>query len=225
MKSGVLIWGGRSQARLSILLLEQMGFSKNRIYIFDPTVPYFEIDNVPITKEIENFREIFPNLNYFVVAIGGEFGRVRASIGLNLSKLGLVPLNIVSENATIHPTATIGVGVQILQGAQICPYSILGDYVIVNTNATLDHESNLGIGVHLMGNSTVTGRVTIEDFSTVGSSATILPDLNISSDVYIGAGSVVTKSITASGVYFGVPAIRHSDFKPKSETFDFNVLL
>lgn len=224
MTANLLIWGGKSQARIAILLLEEMGISRNEMVIFDEKVSYHSLDNVQVINKSASLRKIFPNLSSFVVAIGGEHGLARTNIGNNLNLLGLKAINLISSRSNVHHTATIGRGVQIMQGAQVAPYAVIGDFTIINTNSTLDHESNIGAGVHLMGSSAIAGRVSVEKYSTIGTNATILPDLNICSDVFVGAGAVVTKSIIHPGVYKGVPAHRYADFFQTTDRFDFKVL-
>jgi len=221
LPSKVLIWGGRSQARIDILLLESLGFTRNEIVIFDESVLYDSLDGVRLLRRVSDLRAEIDDVEFFVIAIGGEHGCARLNIGKELIRIGLYPMNLVSKDANIHPTAKIGVGIQIMQGAQIAPYAEVGDFTIVNTNATLDHESRIGPGVHLMGNSAIAGRVEINQSSTIGTNATVLPDVFICPKVYVGAGAVVTKSILESGVYIGVPAKRYSDFALKAINFDF----
>lgn len=224
MTPNLLIWGAKSQARIAILLLEEMGVSRNDMVIFDEKVSYLSLDNVQVINKAALLRKIFPNLSSFVVAIGGEHGLARTKIGNNLTSLGLNAINLISSHSNVHHTATMGRGLQIMQGAQIAPYSVIGDFTIINTNSTLDHESKIGAGVHLMGSSAIAGRVSIDEYSTIGTNATILPNLNICSDVFVGAGAVVTKSIIHPGVYKGVPAHRYADFFQTIDWFDFKVL-
>lgn len=47
----------------------------------------------------------------------------------------------------------------------------------------------------------------------IGARATILPNVYICDNVFIAAGSIVTKSITESGIYGGVPAVRIGDIE------------
>lgn len=202
----ILIWGGKSQARLCIHQLTAQ-LPEVETTIFDATVDniLFPFNGQHIS-DLTTLKIELHNHSHFIVAIGGEYGYARATIGLTLEKSGLTPLHIIHPNAFIGETVMLGKGIQIMPQATINEFTQLGDYCIINTSATIDHECSIGNGVHVMGSAAIAGRVTIDDFATVGTNATILPDVHIGRGAYVGAGAVVTKDVAALDIVVGVPA-------------------
>lgn len=115
--------------------------------------------------------------------------------------------------SVIHPTASLGEGVEVGQGNIVGPNAVLGacveiaDNCIVNTGAVVEHETRVGSHAHLAPASVLCGRVKIGDQVLVGANATVVPGVNIAEGVVLGAGAVAVNDLAvAHGVYAGVPA-------------------
>lgn len=112
----------------------------------------------------------------------------------------------------IHPSALIGVeveigeGSQILAGAVIQPATTIGANCIINTNATVDHDCAIGDHVHVAPGAAVSGVVEIGDGCHVGSGATIIQGLTIGPRSIIGSGAAVIRDVAQGDVVCGVPA-------------------
>lgn len=206
MAPRVLLWGGRSQARIVAALLGRQGIVPAAV--FDPTLdaPAFGTA-ARFVNRVEDLRPLLPGFSHAVVSMGGHHGAQRAAVAAALrDRFGLAPLSVVSPKASVDPDASLGEGVQVMLGACIGLGAEVGAFSIVNTNATIDHECRLGAGVHVMGAAAVAGRVQMGRHVTVGTNATVLPDLTIGDGAQIGAAALVRHDVPADTVVVGVPA-------------------
>lgn len=112
----------------------------------------------------------------------------------------------------VAPTATLGVGSRIGEGAfvghsaHVGPMASVGEGCIINTGAIVEHECSIGDFTHVSVNATVAGRSVVGRHCMVGASATVIDSLAICDWVVIGAAAVVIHAIDRPGVYLGVPA-------------------
>lgn len=217
----VMLWGGRSKARIIMEMISEIYPDANVIGIFDKTLKEIPFDtNVKLYSEKADLDVLFKEATHFVVCIGGEHGYARFNTSEKLKEKGISPLNLVSEYGLLDKLDICGEGIQVMPGAIAHKFTSIGRQCILNTNSTVDHECKLGDGVHVMGGASIAGRVEIGDFSTVGTNATILPNILIGKNVYIGAGAVVTKDIKDNTVVAGIPAEPINEFTP---TYDASI--
>ncbi len=136
----------------------------------------------------------------FVIAIGNNFIRKRISETYAVNYVSL-----------IHPTALIGIGVEIGKGTVVLPRSIInafskiGNYSIINTGAIVEHDNVIGDFVHISPRVTLGGTVHIGECCHIGIGATVKNNITICPNSVVGAGGVVVQDIVEQGVYIGVP--------------------
>lgn len=204
----IMLWGGRSKARIIIEMISETYSTKAKIIgVYDETLDKLPFNaNVKLYSSKSELKFLYANATHFVVCIGGEHGFARFKTSVKLKENGLLPIDLVSSHGLLDNLSFCGEGIQVMPGAIVHKFTSIGKQCILNTNSTVEHECNLGDGVHIMSGASIAGRVKIGDFSTVGTNATILPDLKIGSNVFVGAGAVVTKNIEDGLVVAGVPA-------------------
>lgn len=178
-------------------------------------------DNKNIGTSLIGFKVIdsIYNLDLYIhdyiciVGIGDNY--IRENITKRLQTLG-------ADIATIiHPSAVIGLDVNIGIGSVIMPMAVIntsvsiGEGCVVNTGATIDHDCELGSFVHASPGVTIAGTVKVGDRTWLGAGATVINNISVTKDCIIGAGSTVLKDLDKSGLYIGTPAIMDSKTKNK----------
>lgn len=112
---------------------------------------------------------------------------------------------VTHPSAIISPTATIGEGTVVMQGAIIQTEAKIGKHCIINTRASIDHECVIEDFVHVAPGCTFSGKVHIGSGSWIGIGTTIIQGVKIGKNCFIGAGSVVTTDIPDGCKAYGVP--------------------
>lgn len=137
-------------------------------------------------------------LSPFIVSIGSNVVRKRIAESLSADFC-----RVFHPSAVISPSAVIGEGTVVMQGAVIQAEARVGKHCIVNTAATIDHECCLGDYVHLSPRVTLCGNVQVDEGIRIGAGATVIQGVKIGRWCVIGAGSVVTKDIPDGVVAVG----------------------
>jgi len=115
-------------------------------------------------------------------------------------------------DTVIHPTASIGLSVNIGTGCIICQNVVLtcdieiGKHTIVNVGSTISHDCRIGNFVTISPGVNIGGRVIIEEECFIGIGAKIKNDVKIGKGCFIGAGAVVVDDIPKNTLAIGVPA-------------------
>jgi len=204
----IVFWGGTGQAKVLRELIRD-DFDLRAVFDNSPTLPPPFAD-IPLIRGWDGFlawhaaRQAVPC--HFLVAIGGDRGKVRVEIHEQLASAGLLASVAVHRTAFVADNATIGAGSQILANAAVCVEAELGTACIVNTAASVDHECRLGNGVHVAPGAHLAGEVQVGDFSMIGAGATVLPRIRIGRHCIVGAGAVVTRDLPDATVAYGNPA-------------------
>ena len=161
------------------------------------------IGNYKVIGKIEDCIKIQEDNKdfYFIIAIGNNHTRKEIAEKYSLNYY-----------IAIHPTAVIGMQVQIEKGtvimANVCinPSAKIGKHCIINTGAIVEHDNEIKDFVHISPNATLCGTVKVGDCTHLGAGSTIKNNITITDNCIIGAGSVVVKNIEEEGTYVGVPA-------------------
>jgi UDP-perosamine 4-acetyltransferase len=203
-----LIWGVTGQAKVVRPILEAEGHRAVLLVDGNPEIssPFADLPKVVSATEAERRLAASPEIEAFIVAIGGHRGEARVRISADLQRSGRTPLAAVHEKANVAASVLLGAGVQLLMGCCVSEHARIGDFTILNTGATVDHDCALGAGVHVMPGATLAGEVRVDDFATIGSGAVVLPRVRIGAGAMVGAGAVVTRDVLAGATVVGVPA-------------------
>jgi sugar O-acyltransferase (sialic acid O-acetyltransferase NeuD family) len=206
----MILWGATGQARVLRECMAAHDVSLVALFDNDSRVvsPFPDIQVQYGGGGFQDWlrHEPAPSSVGFLVAVGGENGRARIELQRMLKGHGLVPLTARHVTAFIAPSATVGVGAQILAHATICVDVHLGESVIVNTAASVDHECQVGEGTHIGPGARLAGGVIVGRCATIWTGAVILPRVKIGEGAVIGAGAVVLEDVQSGQVLVGNPA-------------------
>jgi sugar O-acyltransferase (sialic acid O-acetyltransferase NeuD family) len=139
-----------------------------------------------------------------VVAIGSNEVRRRLCERLRAGGERLV--------SAVHPSALVGLGVEIQPGAMLCAGVVvstgarIGTGAILNTACTVDHHNRIGDYAHVAPGAHLGGDVVIGAGTLIGIGAAVLSQRQIGDWCVVGAGSVVTRDIPDGRKVVGVPA-------------------
>jgi sugar O-acyltransferase (sialic acid O-acetyltransferase NeuD family) len=209
--SRYIFWGGTGQSIVLEEIVRQKG--NQLVAIFDNNSSLQSpFNNIPLHYGEIGFNNWLKNLQFhisdfcFMVAIGGEHGKIRLNLHYYLKSKGLKPSSLIHKYSNLSDSVELSEGSQILMGATICSRVRVGVSCIINTNSSIDHECQLGDGVHIGPGATLAGNIIVGNYSFIGAGSVILPNLVIGSNCIIGAGSVVTKNIPDNYICLGNPA-------------------
>lgn len=137
----------------------------------------------------------------FAIGIGNN--AVRKKIFETYPELSYVTL--------IHPTASIGINVEIKKGTVVMPMTVvnacatIGEFCVINSGAVVEHDCKIGDFTLIAPNATVCGVCNIGNEVYMGAGSVVKQVINICDNVTTGSGSVIVKDITEPGTYIGVP--------------------
>lgn len=141
--------------------------------------------------------------------------RLRVRFLQQAKELGYSIPNYIHPSVILSPNVKLGVGVYILLGSSIMPFTEIEDYVMISMNVNVAHHNILRKGTFLSTGCNFGASIIAEENTYCGIGSTIMTGLHrLGKDCLIGAGAVVIKDVPDGAVMAGVPA-RIIKFKPE----------
>lgn len=166
------------------------------------------LDDNPDVTELMGYKVLHGvnDVSSLIISIGNN--RIRKMIAQRLETRFE---KAVHPSAIMSPSAKVGDGTVVMQGAIVQACAEIGKHCIVNTGASVDHECVLEDYVHVSPHSTLCGNVHVGEGSWIGAGTTVIPGVKIGEWSVIGAGSVVVRDIPDGVVAYGNPCriVRH----------------
>jgi len=163
---------------------------------------------IPYLGTDETFLKRTSEYGCYPLVIVPDDPQIRRRIAERYRVAGFAFETVVSPEAEVSPSATLGEGCVVQTGVRIMAEVSVGAFVRMNVGATVMHEVQIGDYSTITPRATILGRVRIGKNCYIGASSTILPSLTIGDDVVVGAGAVVTRDVLERGTVAGVPARR-----------------
>lgn len=185
------LYGASGHAKVIIDIIKSQGDVVEGLVDDNPNLT--ELSGIPV---LHDAAELSP----FIVSIGNC--KVRKMIA---ERLNCEFAMAIHPTAIISPTAIVGEGTVVMQGAIIQTEVKIGKHCIINTKASIDHECLIGDYVHIAPGCTISGDVYIGEGTWVGVGSTIIQGVRIGKNCIIGAGSVIVKDIPDNSKAYGVP--------------------
>ena len=121
-------------------------------------------------------------------------------------EVGMIPATLISSDAYIHKTASIGRGSIIYPGVKIMTNAKVGENCIILPNTVVNHDTYIGDYCIINSSCVLNGGINLGHNCYIGSSSTIKENIKILPKTTIGMCSVVLNEFKKSGLYFGAPA-------------------
>jgi sugar O-acyltransferase (sialic acid O-acetyltransferase NeuD family) len=186
----IIIYGGGGHAKMCIEILKKTN-DFEIVGIIDSKLPIgTTVLDVPIIGGDESINELTEKgLKYAALGVGAVLNHsLRRKLFVFLKEKGLFIPNLIHPSASVEPSAQLGEGNQIMQGAIIGSDVKIGDNCIINSGSIISHDSALGNNVHLAPGAIVAGNVTINNDTIIGMGATLFLGIKIGQNVIINNG-------------------------------------
>lgn len=140
----------------------------------------------------------------YVLAV--EWPADRRALFERVAGSGLEPATL------IHPTATVGAGVElgagtvVFAGAHVSPMVHVGVHGSLSNLSVVGYGATLGDFVSVMPAGVVSGDTILGDGCTIGTNATVIEGVKVGDSVILGAGAVAVAYIPPGVTAIGVPA-------------------
>jgi sugar O-acyltransferase (sialic acid O-acetyltransferase NeuD family) len=206
LKDIAIVGAGGLGKEIAVLIhqINQEELTWNVIGFYDDAVPIGnKVAGHLVLGQIEDLSKIDYKLNA-VVAVGDPV--IKAKIVSEIANPQ------ISFPVLIHPTAGVGLGIELGAGTIItagCQLTIdikTGAHVLINLNSTIGHDVSIGKFACIMPGVHLSGFVILEDHVLIGTGASVLQHLRIGSGARVGDGAIVTKDVDSHSTVKGIPA-------------------
>jgi len=159
-----------------------------------------QILGVPIVGYLDDLRQV----DAVIVAVGDN--KTRRLLTTDLRQRGW------ECAVAIHPSAIVGRGSEISDGAMLCAGCIVGAEsrigagAILNTASSTDHHNEIGAFAHVAPGVHLGGEVAVGEGALIGIGATVLPGCRVGAWATVAGGAVVVRDIDEGVTVVGVPA-------------------
>ena len=197
MSDKVILVGAGGHAKVIADIVLKSGDQLLGFLDDDPTKTF--VLGYPVLGRIEEWEK-FSKEAKFLLAIGNN--HVREALAQRLQ---------VDWYTAIHPSAQIGMDVEIGEGtavmanAVINPSARIGKHCIVNTAAVVEHDNRIEDFTHISVGAMLGGTVRVGKRNWIGIGAVVKHNISICNDCVVGAGGVVIRAVENAGTYVGVP--------------------
>jgi sugar O-acyltransferase (sialic acid O-acetyltransferase NeuD family) len=112
----------------------------------------------------------------------------------------------------VHPSAIIGAGITLSEGAQVMAGAIIqagsriGMNSIINTGSSVDHDCLIGNHAHISPGAVLSGGIVVGENAHIGTGAVVIQGVQIGDNSLVAAGAVVIRNVLNDEMVAGVPA-------------------
>ncbi|HEX6393047.1 MAG TPA: acetyltransferase [Acidimicrobiales bacterium] len=139
------------------------------------------------------------------IAFGAPSARLRASKAIHHA-------GSCSAPSLVHPTAHVGLGSSLGEGAIVAAQAVLtadvtvGRFAIVNTAATVSHNCRLSDFATIAPGAHLAGNVHVGEGAEIGIGASVVQGRKVGEWSVVGAGAVVIDDVEPNTTVVGCPA-------------------
>lgn len=204
----MLILGAKGHAKEVFEVLKKNGCTED-IAFYDDVTTDAELDSytcqyVILRNQAQMGQWFAKNTPNFVLGVGGI--KVRHIVWQKAIDNGGVPVNLISNNASVASNVCAKEGLNVMQMAFVSNSVNIGKSVLINARANIHHDVTIGDFCEIGPGALLLGGCKIGHHSFIGAGAIILPGISIGNHCTVGAGAVVTKNIDNNLTVKGNPA-------------------
>jgi len=195
--------GGHAKEILDILVTQ---YKDRDVFFFEDTQTskFSEYIGYPIIRGLDNLHNFFSKDATFVLGVGNP--RVRKLFAERLKFLGGELQSVISSDAIISTTASLGDGINIMTKVFVSASVLINEGVLLNSGCNIHHDTIIGEYAEIGPMVTVTGRCKIGKYCSLGAAVTLSPNITIGNNVVVAAGSTVINNIPDNCMVAGSPA-------------------
>jgi len=200
----LLIYPAGEQAAVIIELSRSVGQDEIVLADDDPSKVGTSVLDVPIVGDFE--EAMHQNGECDVIVSYGTSATGRLALVARVVEMTTEFARVVSRDALISPSATIGAGVVVNAKVTIGPRAALAAHVMVDSHTSISHDASIGRASVVTPNVTVCGGVSVGEACYLGPGAILTEDVMIGARSTIGAGAVVLDDVEPDTTVVGIPA-------------------
>jgi sugar O-acyltransferase (sialic acid O-acetyltransferase NeuD family) len=207
MEKPVIIFGAKGIAISALEIFESNGVVVYGFLDDDASIHNTEIDNVPVLGDPDDhgfLKLIGQKCEAFVAFDDVKMRENRVDYLIETRKV--MPVNAIHQRAYITPSAILGHGNFINNGAVIGAKASIGSHCMIHSGAILDQQVSLDDFVQVGAGAVLNNGVKVGEHAFIGSGVIIVAGVTIGAKARIGAGSVVIKDVGRGETVFGNPA-------------------
>jgi len=200
----LLIYPAGGQAAVIIELSRSVGQDEIVLADDDPSKVGTNVLDAPILGDFEEAMHETGECD--VIVSYGISATDRMALVARVADMTTEFARIMSRDAVISPSATVGAGVVVNANVTIGPRAALAAHVMVDSHTTISHDATIGRASVVTPNVTVCGGVSVGEACYLGPGAVLTEGIDVADGATVGAGAVVLDNVETDGTVVGVPA-------------------
>ena len=116
---------------------------------------------------------------------------------------GFIFPSIIAPSAYVSPSAKVGAGTIVMQGAILNAGVVVGDNCIINSGALLEHDSKFSDHCHISTGAILNGETSIGSGIFIGSGSVIKEGVSVGAGSLIGMGLALRHNLDEKSRYLG----------------------
>ena len=156
-----------------------------------PVVPFEEVEAIYPPADFQMFIAIYFN----------RVNKIRMKKYEQAKAKGYELASYVSSKAIVWPGLVIGDNCLICDGANIRPFTRVGNDTFVMPGATIGHNAEVKDHCYLAIHAVLLAGAIVESCCVIGANSTILNDVTVARECVISAGAVINSNTKEKGIY------------------------
>jgi len=160
------------------------------------------VEGKPVLGNTDDCINMYHEGIFDFIFIASGYNSFEGREKLYLKYKGIIPFaNIISPTAFVHPSARIGEGVLLSDGAYINRDAVIEDNVAITLRSIVNHGGHVKKHTFFSTGVVTAGNVIIGERCFIGVGSVISDGVSICDDVWLTPGSIVIKDIKKPGHY------------------------